>query len=149
MKKVENLLLLPIVVLFVLSLLAGNSTLDIHLHDTYYVINNYNLAKWFTWWLVVMFILYKLIRRKQGRVDERWAVPHIAVTVVLIALMWFPAVMDNGPMPRRYLDYGNDMLQQMITWYRIIFIGGLVFALVQLAFLVYFIIQLIRSPRPN
>jgi heme/copper-type cytochrome/quinol oxidase subunit 1 len=69
--KVENLLIILVsilVILLVLSVtLLGAASLDIHLHDTYYVINISHVVGFCLIITLIDFLLYRLIGYKPGR----------------------------------------------------------------------------------
>jgi heme/copper-type cytochrome/quinol oxidase subunit 1 len=144
MKKIENILLPPILVLLVLIFVKRTTTIDIHLHDTYYVIAHASLAKWFLYWLVVQFFLYTLIRRRHKQVNTKWAITHISITILLIGLIWFLAD-SMSKAPRYYATYAVkwNLYNQMIV------IAVVAFLLSQIVFLVYFVSRLFQTPEPQ
>jgi hypothetical protein len=144
MKKIENVLLLPALVLLVLIFVKRRSTLDLHLHDTYYVIANAAIVKWFLYWIIVQFILYTIIRRRHGPLSKKWAVTHISITVLLIGLILFlPHTQERAP-----VDY-KTILERW-QWYNEAMLAAmLAFLLSQIVFLIYFVIRLFQSPEPQ
>jgi heme/copper-type cytochrome/quinol oxidase subunit 1 len=148
MKKIENILLLPVLVLIVLMFLAGDATLDFHLHDTYFVIALAHVIKWFLYWLVVAFILYTVIRYRHKRVNTAWAITHISLTIIPIVLIWYLAVP-----PQLNLSDGHDYwafeqaFQSKWEWRNLwLVILALAFLLTQIVFLVYFVTRLFQTP---
>ncbi|HEY1166543.1 MAG TPA: hypothetical protein VGE90_15285 [Chitinophaga sp.] len=103
----ELLLLLGI---FIWPVYLGNSSMDIHLHDTYYVIGGYagqlfllplHLVLFLSW------IMHQLLRRK-NLLPAAWRWAQVSIT--LICLLVFPFSLSNAfsaGMPRRYFDYGT------------------------------------------
>jgi heme/copper-type cytochrome/quinol oxidase subunit 1 len=147
MKKIENVLILPILVLLVLMFLPGTSTIDVHLHDTYYVIAFGHLIKWFLYWLVVVFILYTIIRYRHKRVNTRWAISHIVISFLLIGLVGFLAYAIYNK-PRDYVSYVEEwgkwrLYNQMIGF------AMLAFLINQIVFLIYFVTRLFQTPEPQ
>jgi hypothetical protein len=148
MKKIENVLLLPVLVLIVLIFLTGNATLDIHLHDTYYIIAYSQLVKWFLYWLVVVFILYTVIRYRHKRVNTVWAVTHISITIVLIALNWYLVVSPGfeGSGEGANIAYNMAAFRKWELYNQWSIVTMLAFLLTQIIFLVYFVTRLFQTP---
>ena len=144
MKKIENVLLLPALVLLVLIFVQGRSTVDIHLHDTYYVIANTSLAKWFLYWLVVQFILYTLIRRRHKQVNTKWVITHLSITLLLIGLIWFLAN-SMSKAPRYYASYTEEW-EKWNLYNKMIVIALVAFLVSQIVLLVYFVTRLFQTP---
>jgi hypothetical protein len=138
MKKIENWLILPVLVLYCWSF-ANPGTLDLHLHDTYFVIAGVSLWRYFAGFLLIIFGLYKTIRNRHQTINPVFAVPHILITMVLIGFLVIPFTTE-----KRYIDYSNwTSYQSKLQWEAIAVISYL---LTQFIFLIYFIIQLIKKP---
>ena len=147
MRKIENLLLVPFLLIVLALCLRGHSTLDIHLHDTYYVIAPWPLAQLFVVWLFILFLLYKLIRKRRQFVNNWWAISHITVTTLLTGLIWFSYLFNNR-LPRWYIsDSLETTLRIWAAYNQLLVISCMIFLFVQVIFLIYFIVQMIKPRR--
>jgi hypothetical protein len=137
MKKIENLLLLPVLVLFCLSF-NNPGGLDFHLHDTYFVIAGVSLWRFFAGLLLILFGLYKTIRNRHYYINLIFAVPHILITILLTALILFPFKTEV----HSYIDWSQvpDQKNALVL---------LAFLLIQVIFLIYFIVKLTQRPVSN
>jgi hypothetical protein len=144
MKKVEHFLFLPVLILLFYGASKYSSTVtDIHLHDTFYVITNASITGWFLAWLGIVFILFKIIRRRHVIIHTKFAFTYIVLTVLLFGV-FIVAGLVGGPSDRSgYTDADLDVviarnLFRMVTVY--------CFLAVQFIFLIYFIIQMVKQP---
>lgn len=139
MKMVENWLLLPVLVLYGWSLTGATSTLDIHIHDTYFVLDKVSILRILGSFLLIVFGLYKTIRYRHETINRNFAVPHILLTVLLTGLLLIPVETEV-----QFVDYSTwHSYERKMFWS---FIGLISFLLVQFIFLIYFIVQLVRQP---
>lgn len=144
MRKIENWLLLPVLILFVASFFV-TSTLDVHLHDTYFVIAGLSLLRFLAGLLLILFGLYKTIRNRHQKISYAFAVPHILITVFLTGLFVIPSAIVPSVLERKYLDYSNwNTFQSLYNRESIIIIS---YFLVQVIFGIYFFIQMVRPHR--
>ena len=60
-----NLLLLSAILILIASFFSFEQTLDIHLHDTYFVITLRQIFRYATIALLVLWVLYKLTNRSK------------------------------------------------------------------------------------
>jgi heme/copper-type cytochrome/quinol oxidase subunit 1 len=140
--KVENILLPFICLLIMWALLwpflPTPGSLDFHLHDTYIVINP-RIHIFFLGYCILLFALYKYIRRKTGQVHFVTGLLHISITVLFIIyflwLSYFGGYKNEAP--RRYLDYS-----QWGKWHeeRSLYVAAISIIIVvaaQIAFFVY------------
>jgi hypothetical protein len=150
MKKVEHLLLVPIVILMFVALYVHDTTLDIHVHDTYFVLDLAWIAKMFMYWLAFVFVLYKVMRRRHKYVNRWWVISHIGFTLLIMAMLWYYVFLFGAPsnVERYYFPAANVpvLLEKWSFYNTIIIIILLTFLLIQLVFLAYFITRLFRSP---
>ena len=96
-----------IISIFILNLFSGNTTLDIHLHDTYFVISN-------SYWIITIVpavfaaIYYwfpQIFRRQMNAV---LGYVHFWVTLLGMHLLFLPMQYEGmAGMPRRYYDYST------------------------------------------
>jgi len=90
------------------NVLMGNSTLDIHLHDTYYIVSGYHYAFLLP---LIMFVLTALYYSLEGKayVNRTWGRLHFWITFIgLWYLLWPGTYEGMAGMPRRYLDYSDS-----------------------------------------
>jgi heme/copper-type cytochrome/quinol oxidase subunit 1 len=104
-----HLLLLTGLLLVVTSfLLNQNRTIDIHVHDTYYVITQGHFFIFLAIIVWVLWILYMVTNKVLYSKSLTWV--HVIITLVTLLFLLF--FLNNGgdifnPKPRRYLDYSN------------------------------------------
>lgn len=142
MKKIENWLLLPILILFCWSLAAAPHTLDIHLHDTYFVLDSAFTFRFLGGALLLLFGLYKTIRNRHQTINQVFAAPHLLITILLTGLLLIPFATEV-----RFIDYNNwsnwtsyqsNLLRPSIV------VNA--YVLTQFIFLIYFITQMVKRP---
>lgn len=102
---VSCIILIPIA-----NIVHGNSTLDIHLHDTYFVVpNDYALFV-----VAIVFILfattyYWLEKLSKRRLNYTLGYIHFWVTFLIISfVVGSPRYNETATMPRNYFDYSNN-----------------------------------------
>lgn len=138
MKKIENWLLFPVLVLFCWSF-ANPGTLDFHIHDTYFVIAGVSVWRYFAAFLLIVFGLYKTIRNRHQTINRVFAVSHILITILLTGFMVIPFTSEP-----KYIDYSNwKSYQSKLQWDAI---AVITYLLTQVIFLIYFIIQMVKRP---
>jgi len=143
MKKIENLLFLPVLALcFYGASKYSSTTLDIHLYDTYYVVAIAPLTGWALAWLLGVILLFKVIRRRHQSINIKFAIPYIALTLVLFLVLWLPSGAETG-------DNGisDEQLSRWLLYNQLRVAATTLFALAQVTFLIYFIVQLMKRPR--
>jgi heme/copper-type cytochrome/quinol oxidase subunit 1 len=136
MQKVENSLILPVLFLYVWSLTVSES-LDFHLHDTYFVVAGFSAMRMLASFFLILFGLYKTIRHRHDVINLFIAVPHILLTSILIGCLLAPLEGE-----RNYIDYNS---WNSVPWDAI---GLLTFLLIQVIFVIYFIIEVVKKPAP-
>ena len=137
MQKVENSLILPVLFLYVWSLTISGS-LDFHLHDTYFVVEGFSALRGLAGFLLILFGLYKTIRYRHDIINLFIAVPHILLTCILIGCL---LVSFEGK--RNYVDFSSWNSVQLGA------MGLLSFLLLQVIFVIYFIVEIIKKPVPS
>jgi hypothetical protein len=144
MKKIENFLFLPVLILLFYGASKYSSTVtDIHLHDTFYVITNASITGWFLAWLGIVFILFKIIRRRHVIIHTKFALTYIVLTPLLFGVFIVAGLVGGPSNMSGYSDADLDVviarnLFRMVTVY--------CFLAVQFIFLIYFIIQMVKKP---
>lgn len=143
MKKTENWLLWPILILIFCSISKyGGTSTDIHLNDTYYVIDNSFITGWFLAWLLIVFILFKLIRRRHQFVHTKFAAAYIVLTVLFFGISWGSGFYGGGS-PAGYSARQIDLL---LFYDRLRTRSALCLVAIQVIILVYFVVQLLKKP---
>lgn len=144
-----NLLLLTGLILVLTSffLFDGNSAVDIHLHDTYFVIAHTHIF----WLLAIlaffMWTLYLLTNKILYSKSLTWT--HIIVTILTLVLFASTLFIGDGhinPMPRRYYDYSNwNSLDMYSTLIKVGAITLFILLLGQINFVINFIVGIFKS----
>jgi len=141
MRKIENWLLLPAFILLFRSIIEPLQSFDIHLHDTYFVFDGVSLLRFPAYALLIIFGMYKTVRHRHENIDPVFALPHIVITILLTGVLLFPSTTG-----KRYVDFTNWSTIGFMQWNVLSFVAYL---LVQVIFLGYFVVQLIRKPAPG
>ncbi|AEW02699.1 cytochrome c oxidase subunit I [Niastella koreensis] len=91
------------------GIFLGNSTLDIHLHDTYFVIAHFHIVMGVSAFFGMFAGIYHWFPKMYGRyMNSTLAYVHFWVTLVGAYLIFWPMHYEGlAGMPRRYLDYSN------------------------------------------
>lgn len=91
------------------GIFLGNSTLDIHLHDTYFVIAHFHIVMGVAGFFGMFAGIYHWFPKMFGRyLNNTMAYIHFWVTMIGSYLIFWPMHYEGlAGMPRRYLDYTN------------------------------------------
>jgi heme/copper-type cytochrome/quinol oxidase subunit 1 len=142
-----HLLLLTGLVLVLISFFLDQSkTVDIHVHDTYYVIAQGHVFIFFAFIVLVLWFLYLLTKKFLYSKSLTWT--HVIITLFpllfLLFLLNFGSDIIN-PRPRCYLDYSNwnkfNAYNRDMRWISYITIALL---LGQIIFIVNLIIGIVK-----
>jgi cytochrome c oxidase subunit I len=87
----------------------GNSTLDIHLHDTYFVVAHFHIVMGVSAFFGMFAGLYHWFPKFYGRyMNNTMSYIHFWVTLIGAYLIFWPMHYQGlAGMPRRYVDYSN------------------------------------------
>ncbi len=87
----------------------GNSTLDIQLHDTYFVIAHVHLMLYFALLFLAFSAVYFVFPRITGRMmNAPMGYIHFTLTLVSVYLLCWPVPYEGlAGMPRWYMDYST------------------------------------------
>lgn len=144
MKKIENWLVWPILVLLFYSISKyGDITTDIHWNDTFYLVTNGSLAGCFLAWLVIVFILFKIIRHRHVIIHTKFAFTYIVLTLLLFGT-FLAAGFVGGP--TKGIGFSDADLDRLIARNLFRMVTVYCFLTVQVIFLIYFITQLFKKP---
>lgn len=91
------------------GIFLGNSTLDIHLHDTYFVIAHFHIVMGVAGFFGMFAGIYHWFPKMFGRfMNNTMSYIHFWVTMIGSYLIFWPMHYEGlAGMPRRYLDYTN------------------------------------------
>ncbi len=149
-KHPYNLLLLTAILLFPVSFFTADNTLDIHLHDTFIILN----LKQSLWIFIIVLLLFWLLNLFSkhflfSKLLTRLHVVFLAVaSLALVVISFYAKNYYNGlgGMPRRYYDYGSwNNIIRYANLSNIILITVLVFVLGMLMYLVNLIIGVFKK----
>jgi cytochrome c oxidase subunit 1 len=129
-----------------LSMFGMNSTLDIHLHDTYYVIAGATAMIRISTYFGMLGLIYYLFPKIFGRYMENYiAYIHFWVTFVGVFLLFWPIYFGGSAyegltgMPRRYVEYsGWSSFNQLVNLKRFYSFVAIVVFTVQVVFVFNF-----------
>jgi cytochrome c oxidase subunit I len=87
----------------------GNSTLDIHLHDTYFVVAHFHIVMGVSAFFGMFAGIYHWFPKMYGRyMNNTMSYIHFWVTLIGAYLIFWPMHYQGlAGMPRRYVDYSN------------------------------------------
>jgi cytochrome c oxidase subunit 1 len=118
------------------GIFLGNSTLDIHLHDTYFVVAHFHIVMGVASFFGMFAGVYHWFPKMYGRyMNNTLAYIHFWVTLVGAYLIFWPMHYQGfAGMPRRYYDFSNwesfkqfgDLNQFISTVSMIVFVAQLV-----------------------
>lgn len=115
--RIEHLLWLTPILLFVLSFLfVGNSAIDIHLHDTYIVLNDGGVAILFIWLCIIIIpLIIHFLLRYYHRRNSLICTFHVIITVALMILLSSLVAYQGSVLmkPRRYYKYNVDFANSL------------------------------------
>ena len=123
-RRPYHLLLLTAIVLFIVSLFCGDDTLDIHLHDTYFVIAKFHLFRSGATFLSILWLMYLITFRLLSSYLT-WM--HLVATFLCIGLIitvshWLPlftgpndmSALGPYPAPRPYIELSGAYSKQSV-----------------------------------
>lgn len=122
-----------------LSIIGWNNTIDIQLHDTYFVIASIHIGVLFSIYLGVIGIIYWLIRKK--KLADWMTVIHVVITISTFAL-----IIITGLIFQKVIEGDFETFR---TVNQILLVVILIALLSQLIFLTNLIFGLIRNKPKN
>lgn len=130
------------------GIFLGNSALDIHLHDTYFVIAHFHIVMGVASFFGMFAGVYHWFPKMFGRyLNNTLGYIHFWVTIIGAYLIFWPMHYEGlAGMPRRYYDYSNWESFKMFGGLNefISFVALIVFA-TQLLFLFNFIYSIFKG----
>ncbi len=119
----------------------GNSTLDLHLHDTYFVIAHFHIVMGVSAFFGMFAGIYHWYPKMYGRyMNNTLAYIHFWVTLAGAYLIFWPMHYEGlAGMPRRYFDYSSwESFKQFVELNRFISTVAMIVFAVQILFVFNF-----------
>src|SRR5450432_3232737 len=132
------------------GIFLGNSALDIHLHDTYFVVAHFHIVMGVASFFGMFAGIYHWYPKMYGRyLNNTMAYIHFWVTMVGAYLIFWPMHYEGlAGLPRRYLDYSNWVsFNQFGGLNRFISIVAMIVFSVQLLFVFNFFYSIFKGRR--
>ncbi|MBA4167781.1 MAG: cbb3-type cytochrome c oxidase subunit I [Chitinophagaceae bacterium] len=130
------------------GIFLGNSTLDISLHDTYFVIAHFHIVMGVAGFFGMFAGIYHWFPKMFGRyLNNTMAYIHFWVTLIGSYLIFWPMHYEGlAGMPRRYLDYSNwESFHQFADLNKFISTVAMVVFAVQLMFIFNFFYSIFKG----
>jgi cytochrome c oxidase subunit 1 len=128
----------------------GNSALDIHLHDTYFVVAHFHIVMGVSAFFGMFAGIYHWYPKMYGRyLNNTMAYIHFWITFIGAYLIFWPMHYEGlAGMPRRYLDYSNwASFNQFGGLNRFITIVAMIVFAIQLLFVFNFFYSIFKGRR--
>jgi cytochrome c oxidase subunit I len=129
---------------------VGNSTLDIHLHDTYFVVAHFHIVMGVSAFFGMFAGIYHWYPKMYGRfMNNTLAYIHFWITLVGAYLIFWPMHYEGlAGMPRRYMDFsGWTSFNQFNDLNRFISIVSIIVFAAQLLFVFNFFYSIFKGRR--
>jgi len=130
------------------GIFVGNSTLDLHLHDTYFVIAHFHIVMGVSAFMGMFAGIYHWFPKMYGRyMNNTLGYIHFWVTLVCAYVIFWPMHYEGfAGMPRRYYDYaGWESFKQFVELNRVISFAAILSFMVQLMFVFNFFYSIFKG----
>lgn len=130
------------------GIFLGNSTLDIHLHDTYFIVAHFHIVMGVAGFFGMFAGIYHWFPKMFARyLNNTMAYIHFWVTLIGSYLIFWPMHYEGlAGMPRRYLDYSNwESFNQFNDLNKFISTVAMVVFAVQLMFIFNFFYSIFKG----
>ena len=130
------------------GIFLGNSTLDIHLHDTYFVIAHFHIVMGVSSFFGMFAGIYHWFPKMYGRyLNNTMAYIHFWATLIGAYLIFWPMHYEGlAGMPRRYLDYEAwESFKQFAALNKFISTVAMIVFAVQLMFVFNFFYSIFKG----
>jgi cytochrome c oxidase subunit 1 len=128
----------------------GNSSMDIHLHDTYFVVAHFHIVMGVSAFMGMFAGIYHWYPKMYGRyLNNTMSYIHFWITFAGAYLIFWPMHYEGlAGMPRRYLDYSNwALFHQFGGLNRFITIVAMIVFAIQLLFVFNFFYSIFKGRR--
>jgi len=130
------------------GIFLGNSTLDIHLHDSYFVIAHFHIVMGVSAFFGMFAGVYHWFPKMYGRyLNNTMAYIHFWVTLAGAYLIFWPMHYEGlAGMPRRYMDFSNwESFKQFSDLNQFISTVAMIVFAVQLMFIFNFFYSIFKG----
>ncbi len=128
-------------IFMLIGILSSGMTIDVQLHDTYYVFENWNLALVSSGFMALIGVGYWMILKANGKISRQLTAIHLALTIGFFLLMLFAAIVFNTAEDNPSKKFGYDLWRLVADS---LLMSIVCFVLSQLFYLLNLIIGLIR-----
>ncbi|KXK44053.1 MAG: cytochrome C oxidase [Bacteroidetes bacterium OLB11] len=129
---------------------VGNSSLDVHLHDTYFVIAHFHLVMGVAAFFGMFAGVYHWFPKMYGRqMNNTLAYIHFFVSFIGAYVIFWPMHYEGmAGMPRRYYEYTNwESFKQFGEINQVISIAAIIVFFAQLVFLLNFFVSIWKGKK--
>jgi heme/copper-type cytochrome/quinol oxidase subunit 1 len=127
--------------------LVEKPSLSLNIYDTYYIIDSRSIGWRFLLTCLIIFVLYKLIRKKHQVIHFWVSRIHLIGTMGAMAVLLYFSVSDYfSGRPRRYIQINDDRTNYLQLASAL---AGTMLILLQICFLLYFLREIIRPKKPG
>ncbi len=140
-----SLVFIPL--LIVIGLFSKGKSIDIQLHDTYYVVENLSFAMLSSTILALIGLGYWTIIRFNGRLNHTFTGVHLTITIGFFLLVMLIAIIHNT---QAYNSQNPDFSQWKLDyskWIRVtkwLLVGVLLFILSQIVYVINLVVGLAK-----
>ncbi|MFT3826024.1 MAG: cbb3-type cytochrome c oxidase subunit I [Chitinophagaceae bacterium] len=130
------------------GIFLGNSTLDLHLHDSYFVIAHFHIVMGVASFFGMFAGIYHWFPKMYGRyMNNTMAYIHFWVTLIGAYLIFWPMHYEGlAGMPRRYMDYSNwESFKQFAELNKFISTVAMIVFAIQLMFVFNFFYSIFKG----
>ncbi|HRN56448.1 MAG TPA: cbb3-type cytochrome c oxidase subunit I [Agriterribacter sp.] len=127
---------------------VGNSTIDIHVHDTYFNIAHFHIVMGVSAFMGMFAGIYHWFPKMYGRyMNNTLGYIHFWITLVCAYVIFWPMHYEGlAGMPRRYYDYSNwESFKQFVELNQVISFAAILSFLVQILFLFNFFYSIFKG----
>ena len=141
--KPHNILIVAAIIIFCISFFLNQQTLNLHIRDTYYLIDYKSAFLIASVFLLFLWLMYSFFRNKLF--SNRFSWLNIILTVLSISiLLTLPIWTDKNQ--RRSLDLSKWVTFNKTSYdNEVVYITALIFILAQVAFIINIVIGLSRK----
>ncbi len=126
----------------------GNSALDLHVHDTYFVIAHFHIVMGVSAFMGMFAGIYHWFPKMYGRyMNNTLGYIHFWITLACAYIIFWPMHYEGfAGMPRRYYDYSNwESFKMFVELNRVISFAAILSFLVQLLFMFNFFYSIFKG----